>query len=63
MGLGALAILIPDITFDTTAWMHESLNFCKFVIGTGTALVLLPATDFLELFKKKKFFQDDDEEE
>ncbi len=50
---GAAAIVIGD--FDTATWMTESLKFCRFVIGTGTAIILLPSSKELIQFVKDKF--------
>lgn len=45
---GAVMIAVKD--FDTATWLTEALSFCKFIIGTGTALILVPsAKDFVKL--------------
>lgn len=55
VGFGTAAIvfgatMIASNNFDTATWLTETLDFCKFIIGTGTALVLMPSVkDFVKL--------------
>lgn len=35
---------------DVSGWLELVLNFCKFVVGTGTVIVLLPNVESLTNF-------------
>ena len=41
-----------DKSFDTSTWMSEGLNFCIFIVGTGTCIVLSSTiTDVVKIIK------------
>ena len=55
LGIGTLAILFGAIMmclgkdFQPASWLELTLNFCKFVVGTGTAIIIAP--NFTSLVK------------
>lgn len=38
--------------FEPSSWLELTLNFCKFVVGTGTAIIIAP--NFTNLIKVLK---------
>lgn len=55
--MGTMAIIFGAIMifmgkFDTSTWLSETLIFAKFIVGTGTIIIIAP--DFVQLVKALK---------
>lgn len=51
--LGTAAIIVSGfLTNFSESWLDLVLKFCKFVVGTGTILILAPSFDALVKVKK-----------
>ena len=48
---------------DVSGWLQLVLNFCKFVVGTGTVIILVPSVKDLANFLTGKFGSGDSSEE
>lgn len=46
--------VLQTFSIDVTGWLELVLNFCKFVVGTGTAIVLVPSVKDLTNFLLKR---------
>lgn len=59
------AIMISfDKNFDTSTWMSEALNFCKFIVGTGTCIVLSAnISQVVKILKDYSLDEDDSKNE
>lgn len=58
LAVGTMAIVygavLQAFSIDVTGWLELVLNFCKFVVGTGTAIVLVPSVKDLTNFLLKR---------
>lgn len=48
---------------DVSGWLQLVLNFCKFIVGTGTVIILVPSVKDLANFLTGKFGNSDFSEE
>lgn len=48
---------------DISEWLKLVLNFCKFVVGTGTVIILIPSVKELANFITGKLDSSSDEDE
>lgn len=55
--------VLNAMSIDATAWLNLVLNFCKFVVGTGTVIILIPSVKDLANFISGKFTNSDSSEE
>lgn len=55
---GAIAIFTAE--FDTATWMSESMDYIKFMIGTGTILALVPLKDVIKIVTKSSGESEDE---
>lgn len=66
LAVGTMAIVygavLQAFSIDVTGWLELVLNFCKFVVGTGTAIVLVPSVKDLTSFLLKRDEVGDNEE-
>lgn len=44
---------------DVSGWLQLVLNFCKFIVGTGTVIILVPSVKDLANFLTGKFGSSD----
>lgn len=67
LAVGTIAMIygavLQAFSIDVTGWLELVLNFCKFVVGTGTVIVLVPSVKDLTTFVLRKDGIDVDDEE
>lgn len=68
LAVGTAAIIygavLQAFSIDVTGWLELVLNFCKFVVGTGTVIVLVPSVkDLTNFILRKDGIEVDEEEE
>ena len=51
--------VLNAMSIDAIAWLNLVLNFCKFVVGTGTVIILIPSVKDLANFISGKFTDSD----
>lgn len=58
LAVGTIAMvygaILQAFSIDVTGWLELVLNFCKFVVGTGTVIVLVPSVKDLTNFLLKR---------
>ena len=51
--IGTIAIIVSGVFSKCSSeWLVTTLNFCKFVVGTGTVIILIPNISSLVKFVK-----------
>lgn len=63
--------VLQAFSIDVSGWLELVLNFCKFVVGTGTVIVLVPSVkdltnfilrkDGIEVSEEEESVEDDEE--